>query len=88
MRPPWPDEATLLAAARARASGVWLFVVLGVVSLLVSLARFGLVLRDPAPGLAAHAPVNVVLGLMAFILGVRYAVDGGRARAYLARYGH
>lgn len=87
MRPPWPDEATLLAAARARASGVWLFVLLGVVSLLVSLARFVLVVRDPAPGLAAHAPVNLVLGFLAFILGVRYAIDGRRARAYLSRFG-
>jgi hypothetical protein len=88
MRPPWPDEATLLAAARARATGASLIAVLGVLALLASLAGFVLVLRDSPPVLRASAPANHVLGLLACYIGVRYAIDGRRARAYLARYGH
>jgi hypothetical protein len=88
MRRPWPDETTLFTAARARATGVSLIVVLSVASLLVSLARLILVLRDPEAVLAVFAPANLVLGFLLFVVGVRYAIDGRRARAYLSRFAH
>ncbi|MEV4617413.1 hypothetical protein AB0J74_01695 [Asanoa sp. NPDC049573] len=88
MRRPWPDETTLLNAARARATGVPLLIVLSVATLLVSLARFVLMLQNPAALLAVFAPVNLVLGFLVLAVGVRYALDGRRARAYLARFGH
>jgi hypothetical protein len=67
---------------------VSLIVVLSVASLLVSLARLILVLRDPQAVLAVFAPANLVLGFLVFVVGVRYAIDGRRARAYLSRFAH
>ena len=87
LREPWPGDATLLAAARARAAGVFLIVLLGVLSLVLAAVGVLLGLREPNSLLTAVAFLNVVIGLLLCLAAVRYGVDGHRARAYLSRFG-
>ena len=88
MREPWPNERdAILTAARARAEGLPAILVPGLLAPLLALV--GVVLIGRAPGSPPSLLVfpHILIGFLTGVVAVRYAIDGRRARAYLARFG-
>ena len=87
LRAPWPDERdAVLIAARARAEGLLSIALPGYLGVLIAVVGVGLMVRVPDTLLSIVAVPIVLMGpVMAWVV-IRYAVDGHRARAYLARF--
>ena len=87
LRAPWPDERdAVLTAARARAEGLLSIALPGYLGVLISVVGVGLMVRVPDTLLSIVALPVILMGPVMGWVVMRYAVDGHRARAYLARF--
>ncbi|PWU45941.1 hypothetical protein DLE60_01335 [Micromonospora globispora] len=87
LRAPWPDERDpVLTAARARAEGLLSIALPGFLGMLISVVGVGLMVRVPDTLLSIVALPIILMGPVLGWVVMRYAVDGHRARAYLARF--
>jgi hypothetical protein len=86
LRAPWPDEReVVLTAARARAEGLLLIVLPGLLAALLAVLGFVRTVRADVQ-LLAFALIPYLAGLVFGWVALRYREDGHRARIYLARF--
>ncbi|WP_446218207.1 hypothetical protein [Micromonospora sp. IBHARD004] len=87
LRAPWPNERdAVLTAARARAEGLPSIVFPAVLAPLVSVVGVVLLGRVPESPLSIVVLPNLLIGLVAGVVAMRYGVDGWRARVYLTQF--
>ena len=86
LRAPWPDEReVVLTAARARAEGLLLIVLPGLLAALLAVFGFVRTVRADVQ-LLPFALFPGVCGVVFGWVALRYREDGHRARVYLTRF--